>query len=88
MIAPFVATNAAATLSVLSAMRDVVKKLAIEYGAIFVDGYALTLGQSSYFQADNLHLNETGQAALATEILRVLATSKSDGPLYRAAYQL
>lgn len=87
MIAPFAATNAAATLSVLAAMRDVVKKLAIEFGAIFVDGYALTLGQSSYFQADNLHLNEAGHSALTTEILRVLATSKSDGPLYRAAYQ-
>lgn len=88
MIAPFAATSALATLSVLKEMRDVVERLAIEFGAIFVDGFNLTLGQTGYFNVDKLHLNEAGQAALATEILRVIGVSKSDGPLYRAAYQL
>lgn len=88
LLSPVAATNALANASVLVQMTEIVRSIAEEFGTIFVDLYSFTLGQSSYFNGDLIHLNEAGHSAVATEILRVIGTTKSEGPLYRAAYQV
>lgn len=83
LLTPPAATNALTDQAVLSANVATVKRLAAKYGTGLVDGYAVTLGQASYFQSDLLHLNVAGHAALSAAVLAYIQTTKSQTTLRR-----
>lgn len=82
LITPPAATNALTDQTVLTANVATVKRLAAVYGTGMVDGYATTLGQA-HFQADLLHLNAAGHAAVTAAIVAYIATTMSQTALRR-----
>ena len=83
LLTPPAATNVLTDQAVLTANVATVKRLAAKYGCGMVDVYATTLGQSSYFQTDSLHLNVAGHAAVHAAIMAYIAASTSQTTLRR-----
>lgn len=79
IISPIAATDVLSSSTRQQAMRNACLALAAKYGTMYVDGYATTVGQPTYFQVDSLHLSTVGHAALKTAVLSVIAATRYSG---------
>lgn len=81
LLSPPAATDPVSSLQRLAVYRDSIRSLARKYGCGFLDVYALTSGRADYFQADNLHLNAAGHAAVGASLVAYVATSQPNQAL-------